>query len=330
MSRGKHLERRDIDELRQKVPCVFVLEKAGWVIDRQESTRRAIKYRHGDDIIIVIHEGRGWFDPLSDAKGDVFSLVRHLAEADFRSAFTYVVDLVGYVPSDPVWTRLPRRRSLLPLAQRWANRFAPHPASATWRYLRDERCLPATILLAAIRQDLLRAGPHGSVWAAYTDDDGILVGWEERGPRWRGFASGGAKVLFRFGAVNPGRTCVTEGAIDAMSLAALECSGKNLRDGSLYVATGGGWSPSTETAIRLLASRHGVLLVAATDNNRQGEIYAGRLRVIAVDEGCGFERLRPECDDWNEDLRAMVRGDELEGEPAACAAGASRVALCRG
>ena len=53
-------------------PCAAVLEQAGFAVDRKESTRRAVKYRRGDDIIIVIHEGKGWFDPLSDAKGDVF------------------------------------------------------------------------------------------------------------------------------------------------------------------------------------------------------------------------------------------------------------------
>ena len=236
----RHMERRDIDELRQKVLCAAVLENSGWAIDRRESTRHAVKYRRGDDIIIVIHGGRGWFDPLSDAKGDVFSLAQHLGEMDFRAACAHVADLVGFVPRAPVWTRPSRTKPLLPLVQRWANRLAPNPDSATWRYLHDERCLPEAILRAAIRQGLLRAGPHGSMWAAYTNDDDVLVGWEERGPRWRGFASGGAKVLFRFGAASPDRACVTEGAIDAMSLAALECSGENLRDGSLYVATGGG------------------------------------------------------------------------------------------
>ena len=37
------------------------------------------------------------------------------------------------------------------------------------------------------------------MWAAHTDAAGIVTGWEERGPEWRGFATGGAKVLFRLG-----------------------------------------------------------------------------------------------------------------------------------
>jgi hypothetical protein len=299
------MQRTDIDELRQRVPCAAVLEKAGWGIDRRESTRRALKYRSGADIIIVIHDGRGWFDPLSEAKGDVFSLAQHLGEADFPRARAHVADLVGFVPSALAWTRPVRRKAQLPLAQRWANRFAPSPGSATWRFLHGQRGLPEFIIHAAIRQGLLREGPHGSVWAAYTSDDGVVAGWEERGPLWRGFATGGAKVLFRLGAQNPDRACVTEGAIDAMSLATLESSGEELRSRSLYLGTGGGWSDATEAAIRRLARLPGLLLVAATDNNRQGHVYARRLQIIASDAGCGFERLRPERDDWNDDLRVQ-------------------------
>ena len=314
MRADNKMQRRDIDELRQRVPCAAVLEKAGWAMDKKESTRRAMKYRSGTDIIIVIHEGRGWFDPLSEAKGDVFSLARHLGEADFRSARAHVGDLVGFVPSTPVWTRPARRKAQLPLAQRWANRLVPSPGSATWRFLHEQRDLPEFIIHVAVCRGLLREGPSGSVWAAYTGDDGALAGWEERGPNWRGFATGGAKVLFRLGAQTPDRACVTEGAIDAISLAALESSGEQLRSRSLYLGTGGGWSGATEAAIRSLARLPGLLLVAATDNNRQGGVYAKRLQLIASDEGCGFQRLRPARDDWNDDLRVQRQQEILMSE----------------
>ncbi len=138
------------------------------------------------------------------------------------------------------------------------------------------------------------------MWAAHTDSSDTVTGWEERGPSWRGFATGGAKELFRLGASDCTRVCVTEAAVDAMSLAALE----ELRDDTLYVSTGGGWAPATEDAIRALARRAKVLLVAATDNNRQGEVYAGRIRAIAEETGSRFARSRPRADDWNEDLSA--------------------------
>ena len=187
----------------------------------------------------------------------------------------------------------------------------------TWRYLRDERGLPETVIRATIQQDRLREGPRGSMWAAHVDDDGVVTGWEERGPEWRGFASGGGKMLFRLGPIGATRLCVTEAAIDAMSLAAIE----SLRGDSLYLSTGGGWAPATEAAIRALAARPDVQLVAATDNNAQGEVYAGRIEAIAVAASCGYERLKPAREDWNEELRdqkeGKEQGTEEEGDPAA-------------
>ena len=178
----------------------------------------------------------------------------------------------------------------------------------SWRYLHDERGLPETVLRAAIQQDRLREGPRGSMWAAHIDDDGAVTGWEERGPEWRGFSTGGAKVLFRLGPIGAIRLCITEAAIDAMSFAAID----NLRFDSLYLSTGGGWAPATEAAIRVLAARPNVRLVAATDNNAQGEVYAGRIEAIAVAASCGYERLAPAHEDWNEELHAF-RGRERDG-----------------
>ena len=141
------------------------------------------------------------------------------------------------------------------------------------------------------------------MWAGHFDEAGHVTGWEERGPEWRGFATGGAKVLFRFGPADALRLCVTEAAIDAMSLAALE----DQRPDTRYLSTGGGWSPASSEALLDLAVRADALLVAATDNNAQGESFAERLEALATDAGCGFVRLRPELEDWNEVLKAGRR-----------------------
>lgn len=310
------MKKADLEELREKVNCGAVLETAGFAVDPKESTRRAVKYRRGDEIIIVIHDGQGWFDPLSDAKGDVFRLVEHLDGLPFAAALYVVADLIGFVPKEPEWKRQSRERAPdLTIPERWNARRKPWRGSATWRYLRDERDIPEAVLRAAIAQDILREGPHGSMWAAHRDRTGAVTGWEERGPDWRGFANGGAKVLFRLGPVDGPRLCVAEAAIDAMSLAALE----EQRPDTRYLSTGGGWSPSTDAALRVLAARPDVLLVAATDNNAQGEIFAARLKALATDAGCGFVRLRPELEDWNEDLKAKRRKkDGREEERDGC------------
>ncbi|ACM39582.1 conserved hypothetical protein (plasmid) [Allorhizobium ampelinum S4] len=303
-SAGKGMEKRKLEDLRDRVPCAVVLEQAGFAVDVKESTRRAVKYRRGAEIIIVIHQGRGWFDPLSDAKGDVFNLAAHLDGLSFVESLNQVAALVGFVANEPVWSRTvrdPAPSDTIP--ERWAKRRKPWRGSMTWRYLQVERRLSETIIRAAIRDDVLREGPQGSMWAAHVNEHGAISGWEERGPDWRGFSTGGSKVLFRLGAIDALRLCVTEAAIDAMSLAAFE----GLREGSLYLSTGGGWSPSTDAAVRKLAARAGIQLVAATDANIQGETFASRLRDIADEAGCDWLRLTPPDEDWNDALCAREK-----------------------
>jgi hypothetical protein len=299
------MEKQKLEDLRDRVPCAVVLEQAGFAVDLKESTRRAIKYRRDGEIVIVIHGGRGWFDPLSEAKGDVFSLIQHVEGFSFVDALNRVASLVGVNLQEPQWRR--SVRDAAPSAsiwERWDGRRKPWRGSPTWRYLSTDRNVPNEIIRAAVETNVLREGPYGSTWAAHVDDAGAVTGWEERGPDWRGFSTGGSKVLFRLGAKDALRLCLTEAAIDAMSLAAIE----GLREGSLYLSTGGGWSPTTEVALRKLAARPSAVLIAATDANSQGETFAGRLRDIADEVGCHWLRLTPPAEDWNDALRARERG----------------------
>ena len=318
------MKRRMIEELREKVSCAIVLEQAGFSIDQRQSTRRAMKYRRGDEIVIVTHEGRGWFDPRGEGKGDVFALAAYLDHLDFRGSVDRVGALVGLSPafSNALSTQA-RPRPPAPLDERWLRRSTLRPGSAAWRYLAETRCLPAGTLRKALTGESLREGPHGSVWAAHRDDIGSIVGWEERGPNWRGFASGGAKSLFALGDADAHRLCVTEAAIDALSLSALEGSPER----TLYLSTGGGWSPRTEETLLRLIARPGALLVAATDANDQGDAFAERLRRLADHAGRDWFRLRPPLEDWNDVLKHK-RGRRKEGEErsAACAPAASREA----
>ena len=304
------MEKSDLEGLKDEVPCAAVLERAGFALDVKESTRKAMKYRRDAAIIILIHDGKGWFDPLSDGKGDVFRLVQHLEGVSFVEAMNAVAGLVGFVPAEPVWEREARdRQPDLSVVERWQARRKPWRGSSTWRYLTDARRLPERIVRAAVSAGILREGPHGSMWAAHLDEAAAVTGWEERGPDWRGFATGGAKVLFRLRRPRPPRLCLTEGAIHGLTPPALD----GLRADTAYLSTGGGWSPATAAAIRNLAARPGVELVAATDNNSQGDAYAGRLLGLAEKVGCSAERLRPVADDWNADLKLKAEtGDEKE------------------
>ncbi|WP_045024696.1 DUF3991 domain-containing protein [Agrobacterium arsenijevicii] len=291
------MERQQIERIKDGVSCGTVLEQAGFQVDLKESTRRAVKYRRGGEIAIVTHEGRGWFDPLSDRKGDVFSLHAWLEPDDFAATVRAVGALAGVPASGTPWPARSRRAKSIAIPKRWESRPTLRQGLLAYRYLNDTRGIPSRLLQRAIAQGLIREGPYGSAWFGHHGTDGKICGWEERGRQWRGFSSGGTKVLFRFGSPTAVRLCITEAAIDALSLAAIERE----RSDTLYASTAGGWSPATESAVRDLAGRIEIL-VAATDHNSQGEAYADTLRRIAARANCGFRRLRPRRDDWNDDL----------------------------
>lgn len=319
----RKMKRAEIEALRERVSCEILLEWAGYRIDPKESTRRAVKFRKSGDIVIVTHGGCGWFDPLSDDKGDVFGLAMLIGKLAFPAAAELVASLVGFQLSRPEWTSSHPSSPIENIAERWRARRAPSPGSSAWRYLNCVRRIPDTIIRQAIRDGVLREGPFGSMWAAHVDRDGRIVGWEERGPDWRGFSTGGSKILFQLGPNDASRLCVTEASIDAMSLAALE----GLRERTVYLSTGGGWSPATDAALRALAARPGLTLVAATDANFQGDIYAERLRVIAEHAGSDWQRLRPPGDDWNDVLQNKGKQDreKTKRKSEACRMRAGRV-----
>jgi len=187
----------------------------------------------------------------------------------------------------------------------------PRPGSPTWRYLTEERRLPAPVVSAAISGGVLREGPFASAWFAHHAYDGQLTGIEMRGPEYRGFSPGGAKTLFRLaGCLKTSSTAimrliVAEAPIDAMSLAALE----HLRADTLYVSTAGGMGPRTIEALELLlhemAARPAAEMLAATDNDSDGHKYAGRLADMAERAGVRSARLAPPggVKDWNDVLK---------------------------
>jgi hypothetical protein len=135
------MERKDLEDLRDKVPCTAVLETDGWKLDAKESSKRAVKYRRGDgEIVIVTHNGKGWFDPMSDAKGDVFGLSKHLGSFGFVEALERVGELVGFVASQPVWEKPFRQRNISSVTTRWNTR-PPHQTQFIYMALSQRSAL---------------------------------------------------------------------------------------------------------------------------------------------------------------------------------------------
>lgn len=300
----------ELDMFRAQVNCAAVLEGMGrpWKLDPRQSTRRALKYRRDQgEVLIITHEGRGWWDPQSTAKGDVFTLVQYL---DPSLNFGHVRKLLRrFVGIAPRYTPGKRRRGgegdTRSVAERWAARPGLCFGCRAWTYLSEERLLPRAVLELAAQQDAVRDGAYGSAWFAHRA--GVLVTHVEiRGPTFKGSLRGGDKTLFRFraGKGQVPRLVIAEAPIDALSVAARE----GVRSDTLYVATGGGMGPRTIDALKaacsVLKSVSGALVESAVDANRAGDRYAERHAELARAAGIQFRRLRPtENLDWNEVLK---------------------------
>ncbi len=301
----------ELELLRTGVSCAAVLERLppAWNLDRKESTRRALKYRRGEGkVVIVNHDGRGWWDPLSSAKGDVFDLVQFLDPSlNFGQVRQVLRPFVGVSPTYPKALRAPaRNRPDRPLSERWAARPRLRRGTPAWSYLADARCLTPDVLDAAAAAEAVREGPYESAWFAHRDGDGVVSHIEIRGPDFKGSVRGGNKTLFELPG-GPGlkpRIVLTEAPIDALSVAALE----GIRPDTAYLATGGGMGPGTVQAIeRVLAGiAHlpDALLASAADANAAGERYAARHAELAASAGIAFARLIPTIGvDWNHVLK---------------------------
>jgi hypothetical protein len=176
----------ELEIFRQRMNCAAVLEwiATGWKLDVRESTRRALKYRRGvGEIIIVNHEGRGWWDATSSAKGDVFNLIQHLDPSlNFGAVRKLLRSLVGtglaFPPTERRRTSARDEPDRSP-AQQWAARPALRHGDAAWAYLAVARALPPDVLEAAARQDCVRLGAYGSPWFAHRWD-GVVTHVEIR------------------------------------------------------------------------------------------------------------------------------------------------------
>jgi hypothetical protein len=291
---------RELKELRSRVDCRTVLESAGWELDKTESSASATKYRGGPArIVIVTHHGKGWFDPLTDGRGDVITLAQHLWGGSLGHVRKALRPLAGIAP-----VLQPKRQAERPLVQldastEWARARLLVSGSKAWVYLSETRGLPATTLECAMQAGVLREGIHGTAWALHRTSTSAPCGWEMRGPQYKGFSKGGGKALFWIGNLAIARrVAVTESAIDALSLATLE----RWAEGTAYASTGGGFGPRTAQVLGD-ALPPAARLVAATDQGLGGELLAERLRKLAAKHCASFGRLRPVAKDWNAQLK---------------------------
>ncbi|NHN93547.1 DUF3991 and TOPRIM domain-containing protein [Acetobacter sicerae] len=311
--------REELVRFREDIRCDVVLEKAGYRLDKTESSRNNQKYRRGKgESIVVNHGGRGWWSPHHNAtdrhgKGSVIDLVRFLNPGmSLGQARQELRGLLGVAATGATFQRAPREdRPRHDPSFMWNRHAVVTRGSAAWTYLTLTRALPEGLLAHVARQGVLREGVNGTAWFAHHDNDGTLTGMEMRGPEYRGFSSGGGgKRLFRFradeGKRPVRRLVICESAIDALSFAALDHT--VFRQGTLYVSTAGGPGPDAWAELKaLMASLPQAQgrVIAAVDADAQGDRYAENYIAMGEELGLLAMRLSPDAEfnDWNRVLQ---------------------------
>ncbi|WP_338333711.1 DUF3991 and TOPRIM domain-containing protein [Acetobacter sp. LMG 32666] len=306
----------DRQKIRNGVSCGLLLERNGYLLVKDKSTRKCLKYRKDQDIIIVNHGDRGWYGVYGIAdqcKGDVFDLMRLLNPSmKFREVCVELGNLVGIEPEGAAYVAQKKEREdFRSPAERWAEKKPLYRNGKVWNYLTKERCLPDWIVRRAMTAGCIRDGYHAA-WFAHTDANGAVCGAELRGPDTHICLGGSVKTLFRF---KPGagtqvkRLVVCEAAIDALSFAALD---NERTPDTLYVSIAGAMGPETIAALKThladMAHIDGSLFVVATDDDDAGNHFADMLYDFAFDANVTFTRRLPpdRSKDFNQTLKNMA------------------------
>ena len=301
----------EIEELRDKVHCAVVLERTPppWKLDRKESTRHSLKYRRGKgEILIVSHAGRGWWDPTSDAKGDVFGLVQRLEPGlSFGHARKRLREFAGLSPCFPPVDKAGGRNiPARSVAERWAERKAVWPNSPAWRYLARKRWLPSAIIEAASVAGVLREGPVGSAAPSRSS--------RRRRPcrcartDLQRFANRGSQIALP--PAPEGSASSEAGSRRGGDRCAQRRGDREAAQGHALCGDGRGHGPGHDRRARGAAPRiamlPGALLSSAADANGPGDRFADRHRSLGEKFRIPFARLRPpiEGGDWNDVPRA--------------------------
>ncbi|NIE81406.1 DUF3991 and toprim domain-containing protein [Asaia sp. As-1742] len=293
------------------VSCALLLERYGFALDKKDSTRNSLKYRRGKgETYIVSHQGKGWWDTGSQAKGNVFDLVKHFEPTlRWQDVCVDLGKMVGVEPASTPWVKSHEASTdVRSPAERWAKAKSLRKGSKAWQYLAQTRCLPEWLLRKASANGSIRDGFHAA-WFSYRDGQGAVTGVELRGPDTRLQLKDSVKTLFRF-QTRPGtpvrRLVVAEAPIDALSFAAMDPEHGN---DTLYVATGGGMGPETiaalETEMEAMVPDMRSHLIVATDQDEAGDRYAGMLFELAFENCVRYVRAIPEGEakDFNQALQ---------------------------
>lgn len=313
-------DRAEVDRDAQKkvadrmraLPIADILDALGFLPDPKDKT----KWRT-DGFIISVGTGAKagkWFDHHADhGRGGAIDLVSHVMGGDFKDSLAWLADRFGEAQTAANLTAEYRSRARSEVRAAIEERLPfipPSPTPKNWpkvrRWLIEIRALPTSYVdQLHERGDIYADARHNAVFIARDPATDEIVGAELKGTveidgdRFAGLAVGSKKSLggFRLGSIaRAAAIYLVESAIDAVSLYTLR---RESGDRDFAVVSTAGVRGTVPAFLEKL--RDGVTRFCAFDNDAAGDTAAKKL---------GWDRVRPERHDWNDDLLASVAGEE--------------------
>ncbi len=327
---NRQAAREELQRFVREIPLPQVMEDQGWVLDRSESSRNAMKYRSGSEVLIVGQKEGRWvyFNPLDrQDNGTVVNFMVNHVEPNMGKTRAL---LRSYSDGDRPWSpALPvtspgiageqEKEKTRRAREQW--RELPPVSGKARDYLLSRGLEPHTLEVygQAIRTETIHG--HENIAFAHVRFDDIteafaLSGWERKGPgrdgkSFSGFAGGKGLAVFahqdRDKQLPIQAVHICEASIDALSKAQMD----GLPRQDFYVSTGGGWGKETEKALLALMDRQRPReVILALDNDIAGRQKTKEIRELLTGwQGKHGGQMTiteavPEGKDWNEDLQA--------------------------
>ena len=298
----------ELDTFKRKIDLRQFAVSLGYEFDRRESWRGSTVLRRGGDKIVVKRNGNGHYVFFSvredDDHGTVIDFLQRRQNLSLGVVRKVLRPWIGR-PATPM--QFPALEATSPDRMRVECAYRGMADVSRYPYLEQDRCVPAFVLWAPRFAGRMRLDCRGNTVFPHFDAAG-LCGYEIKNRGFTGFAAGGQKGLwFSHTQRDDRRLILTEGAIDALSYAALF---PDVKDQTRYASLGG--KPSArqmgllQAAIAKLPKE--AEIVAAFDADPAGRRLAGELRQIVANVASRTERSdlifkshspTQEGEDWN-------------------------------
>ena len=310
----------ELDAFKREIDLRQFAVSVGYGIDRRESWRGSTVLRRGGDKIVVKRNGNGHYVFFSVRdEHDHGTIIDFVQRRQYRSLGAVRQILRPWIGRPATPMQFPALEPSSPDRMRVECAYRGMADVSRYPYLEQDRCVPAVVLRSPRFVGRMRLDSRGNTVFPHFDAAG-LCGYEIKNRGFTGFAAGGEKGLWLSHTRRDDRRLIlTEGAIDALSHAALF---PDAEDQTRYASQGGKLSARQMSLLQATITKlpERAEIVAAFDADSAGRRLAAELRQIVANVASRTERSdlifkshlpTQEGEDWNIVLQNRHRSQRM-------------------